>query len=180
MYRRRRFGGRFGSKPAVKETSGIQTGRGSRCQGCMLKIEVGQPYRRLQLAKQFRTPCATCGVTPKRAKRFHDSCFPTDINAAMNYNPAAQHVHTPQPTSAAAPPPKPMTAADAQLAALLAIETALKRRLAENPTLCKDDAMNAAYKTYQGCKARALRPGTDHEGVVAMKMALRKAMDLVF
>lgn len=177
--RRNRFRSRFGGRPAVTATAGIQTGRGSRCQTCLLKIDAGQPYKRLQLQKRYRTACATCGVTPKRAKRYHEACFPVDINAAMNYNPTVSQPHA-APTVQAAAPPKPQTAADAQLAALFAIETALKRRLAENPTLTSSAELEATFKTYQGCKSRALRPGTDHEGVVAMKMALKKALDLVF
>lgn len=62
---------------------------------------------------------------------------------------------------------------------MIAGEDALRRKLAENPALVKNKDLDAVVKTYNGCKARFLRPGTDAEGELSLKMALKKLVDVV-
>jgi hypothetical protein len=159
--------------------SALAAKKKSKCRACGLPFQIGENVIRLRLRKSFRAPCTTCAHKLLGVKWFHPACVPPDINKAMGYDPNVAHVAAPDPHQVA-PPPKPQSAADAGLGALLAIENALKRRVAENPALQKSEELAATLKTYNGCKARALRPGTDAEGVVALKMALKRALDLVF
>jgi len=181
-YHRRRFGG--ASLIAVKVILKVRKGKRGRCDACGLHVEVGDAYTVLKLDKRFAPPCASCSLVPKLSKRFHTACVPPDVNAAMGYDPdktAPAYVPPPcRPSGAVPPPPKPLSAFELTLTALLAVETALKRRIAENPALINNADLEATLKTYNGCKARALRPGTDPEGHVALKMSLKRAIDLVF
>jgi hypothetical protein len=100
----------------------------------------------------------------------------------MGYDPNATHAHAaPQRRRPhqVAPPPKPQTAMDAQLGALLAIENALRRRMAENPALEKNEELASALKKYNGCKMHALRGANDNEAKIGLKMALKRALDIV-
>lgn len=184
-YRRR--GRRFGTNKGAVLQSSLTAKRKAKCRGCHQTFEAGDAVVRLRLRKNFRKPCVTCNHKLLGVRWYHPQCVPVDINKAMGYDPYATHTAThtappvaPPSSTVAAPPPKPQTAQDAQLAALLAIENALKRRLAENPALKKNAELDAALKTYNGCKARALRPSTPAEGIVALKMALKRALDIVF
>lgn len=183
--RRRRFsfGGartRRGSGDAVtrSDVPMPKTKSRRRCAGCNIHLELGEAVVRLRLKKRFQQPCSVCSHKPAKLKFFHVACVPADINKAMGFDPTSNgHAVA---GGACAAPPKPMSAADAALAALAAIDKAIGRKLAEQPSLQKDAAFAATFKTYQGCKARALRPGTESEGTVAMKMAIKKILDLVF
>lgn len=179
MYRRRK---RFGQGAVLQST--LTAKRKAKCRACHLTFEKGDTVIRLRLRKSFRQPCVTCGHKLLGVRWYHTACVPADLEKAMGWDPnAKQHAAPPPPTPSAAhqvpPPPKPQTARDAQLGALLAIENALSRRLAEQPALQQNVELAAALKTYNGCKARALRPGTPPEGVVALKMALKRALDIV-
>jgi hypothetical protein len=95
MYRRRRhnpFGSPRSARVAVTETPGVQARRRSKCKGCGLAIEVGDPFVKLRLKKRFRAPCTTCSHKPVGSKKFHPNCLPTDRNAAMGYDPNAAGV----------------------------------------------------------------------------------------
>jgi DNA-directed RNA polymerase subunit RPC12/RpoP len=186
----RRFGGRrFGTKAqAVTSNSMLmperkdkRTGKtkSRKCRACRAILRAGEPVIKLTLKKKYRgLPCATCGHKLVGVKWFHAGCAPADINKAMGYAPQAQ---APVANGGAVPPPpKPLSSTDLTIAALVAVEKAFNKRLAENPALQKDPAVDAALRTYDGCKQRFLRPGTAGEGAVAMKMSLKKVLDLVF
>lgn len=198
-HRRRRFGTR--SRTAVTSstlTLGTRTDKRTgrekhfKCKACKARLMPGDNVIRLRLKKIYQQPCLTCGHKPTKLKYFHVACAPQDINKAMGFdlnaaNAAAQNAalggNMPDPGRHAhqvAPPPKPQTALDAVMSALVGVENALKRRIAENPALQRDVELAALLKTYNGCKARFLRPGTDKEGDVAMKMTLKKCIDIVF
>jgi hypothetical protein len=195
--RRSRFGRTSGPKPAVKQSNLRQRRRGA-CKGCGMTIEAGDPIVKLTLRKVHRVPCVTCSHVPVGTKRYHPGCVPSDINKAMGYDPLARarqaaHQHTaPTPSVTAAPPPKPQSTADAQLAALLALEHALMLKLKNDPNawtikpvnglpkrVLKDE-IESEFKTIQGIKARAVRPGTEAEGAVAMKMAFTRLLKLAY
>lgn len=182
-YNRFRRGRRFGGprvKTAVTESNIPMPKTKSRrkCAACSQHLTVGEPVTRLRLKKSFQHPCSSCGHKPAKLKYFHAACKPSDINKAMGYDPA-QHGTIPTGAGGAVPPPpKPMTIEERQLAALVAIEQVVGARAASDPRWKKEAA--ALLNTYQGCKARALRGSTDGEMNVGMKMALKKAIDLVF
>lgn len=182
-YRRRRsWGGtrRRGSAAAVTSSSVPMPKTKSRrkCAACNVHLDVGESVVRLRLKKRFQQPCSVCSHKPAKLKFFHAACAPADINRAMGYDPNAGAGPIPN-GNAVAPPPKPMTAKDAATAALVAIDKAISRRLAENRALQEDKEFAAMYATYQGCKTLALRPGTDEESKMAMKMAMKKALNLL-
>lgn len=149
-----------------------------KCAACSIHLDVGESVVRLRLKKQYQQPCSVCSHKPAKLKFFHAACAPTDINRAMGFDPNANGAG-PVNGHAIAPPPKPMSAKDATLSALVAIDKAIGRRLAENRALQEDKEFAATYQTYIGCKERALRPGTDEEGAVALKMAMKKALNLL-
>lgn len=163
---------------------GTQTDKRTRCAGCSNFIEPGTPFTRLRLRPDLARPCSVCSVAPKKSKRFHPSCTPADDAGkckAMHYDPTkAPAPAAPPPTQGrtVAPPPLPPTVEDQQLAALNAIVACIKTRCGKNPALIAELAPD--FKTFQGISARALRPGTSEEGVVAIKMALIRALKLVF
>lgn len=64
------------------------------------------------------------------------------------------------------------------LEALLALETALKAKLRENPAL-KTAELQKHFDKYNNIKARGLR-GVGGEAITGMKMALKAAIDLVY
>lgn len=185
-HRRRR---RFGSvnRGAVLQSTMIARKR-SKCRACSLPFEKGDEVVRLRLRKTFRNPCVTCGHKLLGVRWYHPTCVPLDLNKAMGFDPAQPYgaapattgAPPPPPTHQVSPPPKPQTAADASLSALLAIENALKRRLAENPALAKDVQVAKTLDTYNGCKAHALRNKNDNEARLGMKNALKRSLDLIF
>lgn len=183
-YRRRRsWGGTRtrGSQAAVTSSSVPMPKTKSRrkCAACNIHLDVGESVVRLRLKKRFQQPCSVCSHKPAKLKFFHAACAPTDINRAMGYDPNAGAAGPIPNGNAVAPPPKPMSAKDAALGALVAIDKAIGRRLAENRALQEDKEFAATYQTYIGCKERALRPGTDAEGAIALKMAMKKALNLL-
>ncbi len=177
--RRSRFGRRRASAVPVTRSDVPMPKTKSRrkCNACGVHLEVGEAVVRLRLKKRFQQPCSVCSHKPAKLKFFHVACCPTDINKCMGYDPNAGHANAP---TACAPPPKPMSALDASFAALVGFENALKRRIAENPALIKDKEFEASFKKYQGCKAHALRQNNDAEAGVALKMALKRSLDLIF
>lgn len=185
--RRRRSSWGWG-KPRVKSRAAVtrsdipmpKTKSRRKCAACNVKLDVGERVVRLRLNKQYQLPCSVCSHKPAKLKYFHDACAPADIEKAMGYDPNAHIAAGRVVPTVAAPPPKPITANDAAMVALVAIDKAIGRKIAENPALIKDVEFDAAYKTYQGCKARGLRPGTEAEGNVALKMSIKKVLDLVF
>ena len=179
----RRRSSRFGrtQRSPITETT-VWVKKRTICKACSCGIEAGEQAIKLKLRKAYRVPCGSCGKKPVGSKKFHIKCRPTDFNKAMGFDPAKFTAAPPPvaPTHTVPPPPKPPSLREAQEAALLAFETALKRRIAENPALVKDAELEKTLKTYQGCKGRALRGSTDAEAMVGMKMALKRALDLVF
>lgn len=182
--RRRRFGfgGRRTSSPVTSHT-GAARKRG-RCVACRSYFEKGDQIITLKLKKRYAL--LACGHTLKRSKKFHTGCVPQDIITAMGYDPAKAGQYVPPPPPSAqhnvAPPPKPASHEDLALSALLAVENAIKARAKAVKTIDPVQYKEIAekFKTFQGIKARALRPGTEHEGTTAMKLALRKGLDIVF
>lgn len=179
-YHRRRhnpFGRRSSSAP-VTQAQSVARKRG-KCASCHGYFEKGDAIAVLKLKKRYRV--LLCGHTLKGSKKFHPACVPPDIIAAMGYDPTKAGAYVP-PVTQAAPPPKPLGYEELTLAALLGVENALKARAKElkrfDPPAYVELA--AMFKTFQGIKARALRPGTEHEGNTAMKLALRKALDVLF
>lgn len=181
--RRRSFGfgsGRRTGSPV--STSQLAARKRGRCAACRQFFEKGNTIHVVKLKKRFRT--LSCGHSLKGTKKFHTHCAPPDPVAAMGFDPAKAGAFVPPATQSGAvpPPPKPMGHEDLALAALLAVETAIKARAKEvkrvDPKQYEEIA--SAFKTFQGIKARALRPGTEHEGTTAMKLALRKGLDIVF
>jgi len=142
---------------------------------------VGDTYVKLKLGKRYATPCPTCTLQPKTSRRFHTACVPTDLNAAMHFDPnawAARHTYaTPPPTTQAAPPPKPKGYGELCLDSLVVLEAALVAKARERGLT---EEMKTAFKTYQGIKARVLRPGTAAEGEVATSLAIQRLVKLVF
>jgi len=179
--RRNRFGfGRSSGSSAPVTTRQQPARKRGRCAACRSFFEQGEIISVLKLKKRFRL--LSCGHTLTGTKKFHSACVPPDPVLAMGYDPAKAGAYVPPPPPSAAhnvaPPAKPVTADDAALAALVAIETAIKAACRNNPAHVAEIAK--LFKTYQGLKARALRPGTPEEGVTAMKIAIKKALDLVF
>lgn len=172
-FRRRRFG--HAADPVGVHR--ITQRRKGKCRGCGQPLTIGDTVVVLRVRKAFKVPCPSCGKKPSSSKRFHPHCLPPDHVKAMGIDVNAAHAR--QASGAVPPPPKPQTAQDSLVAWMLAGENALKRKLAENPALKNNPELEAVNKTYQSCKARFLRPGTDAEGVVAMKMALKKLVDVV-
>lgn len=95
----------------------------------------------------------------------------------MGYVPGTSAAAASATSYQAPAPPKPQTFADATLAAMDVLEKALALKVARVQVTPE---LEGAWKTYQGIKARALRPGTDAEGDTATKMALKRLLDLVF
>lgn len=195
----RRFGRRFGgsSRAAVSQKHTIAT-RKAKCKTCGLTIQPGESIVVLRLKKRYRGACVTCSHKLASTKRFHAACLPPDINKAMGHDPTTTPPPYVPPSAAhqCAPPPKPPSTSDLQLAALVALETAFKSRLPEfglntahskqHPeaqppvTGCKACEIRKAYKTYQGVKARVLRPGTEAEGETAVPIAIKRLVDIVY
>lgn len=178
--RRRRFTGRT-SAASVTQRNSVARRRG-KCRACRTFFEQGETIAVLRLPKSLRLAgaCATCNHKLVGIKKYHVACLPTDWNAAMGFDPTKTYTSAPPPSAAhkVPPPPKPLTPEDAAMNALLAIETAVKTRARGNPAYIAE--VEKLFKTYQGLKARALRPGTPEEGLTAMKIAMKKALDLVF
>lgn len=196
---RRRFGGRRSRSAVTQSTTVLK--RKSKCRGCGQTLNVGDTVTRLRLKKSIAiVGCVTCGRRLVKLKNYHPRCCPTDINKAMGYDPTA-HVHgVPPPVAASVPPPpKPKTPQDLQLEAIAALEAALMpkaRALGVGPAHtklhgldqhppkyvdgCKACAIEKAFKTFQGVKARVLRPGTPAEGEMATPIALKRIIDLAF
>jgi len=164
----------------VLTSTGVQAGSRTRCHGCLLHINIGDPFVRLRLQKRFRFPCATCTVAPKASKRYHTACEPVDKHKAMGFDPNV-HGHapaTPLPNGGAvAPPPRPPTVEETALLALIALETALVTRAAHKGVTPE---LESAFKKFQGIKARVLRPGTPAEGEVATSLAIQQIVKLVY
>lgn len=180
MYRRRRFG-RPGAAAPIKEETRVATRR-QRCRACQGTIAVGESSVRFMLRRQFRRPCGSCGNEPRRVKWFHTACRPADVNKAMGFNPNAANTYAPLPTSkqaSVAPPPKPPSAEELGLQAIVTLEAALVARVREKKLPMTTDLTNA-FKTFQNIKARVLRPGTPAEGEVAMNIALQHIVKLAF
>lgn len=167
MRRRRRFG-----SSAVTSSQTVAR-RKTKCRACGGEIAIGDTVVRLRLKKHLRGGCVTCGHKLTGIKWYHDHCAPADPQAAMGYSPGAPP--SSDTSSVKVPPPqKPRSADDLFLAALVALEDALRRKVAGDATA--QAALEKEFKTYQGIKARALRPGTPAEGVTALKMALNRAV----
>lgn len=151
-----------------------------KCAGCSIILTTDEPVVRLRLKKVFQQPCLSCSHKPTKLKFFHVACCPSDVNLAMGFDPNLANA-TPPPASRVgapvAPPPKPPTFEDAALASLVALEHALRIR-ASKMTITPE--VEAKFKTFQGIKARVLRPGTPAEGEVATHLALKRLIDLVF
>jgi hypothetical protein len=187
MYRRRsnRFRPTRTTKPAILESTGVQAGRKSKCAGCGSAINVGETFLRLRLRLRFAVACATCSHVPKRAKRYHTACRPTDVNAAMGYDPSKHAApppfgHVPQrPSGAVPPPPKPPTPEEVTLVAIAQLEAALVAQL-RGRQKAMTPALEKEFKTFQGIKARALRPGTPGEEQNAMSLSLQRLIKMVF
>jgi hypothetical protein len=170
----------------VLESAGVQAKRKSKCAGCGLSINVGETFLRLRLRKRFAVACAACSHVPKRAKRFHSACRPADVNAAMGFDPSKVVAPPPfgaplhqKPSGAVPPPPKPPSPQEVTLAAIAQLEGALiaqlrSRQKAMTPALEKE------FKTFQGIKSRALRPGTPGEEQNAMSLSLQRLVKMVF
>lgn len=146
-----------------------------KCAACRAVINVGDPAVRLRLKKSHAGPCTTCHRARPKVKYFHEACAPTDINAAMGYDPGSAPTNS---GGAVPPPPKPASTVDLQVAALIAIETALKSRVAGNRKLI--DELDRTFRKYSGAKALFLRGVTDGEQLAALKQALKQSIDLAF
>jgi hypothetical protein len=174
-------------KPAVKQVQ-VEQKRRTRCRGCGGFIEKGEQVYRLVLNKKHRGPCSSCGTVPKKAKRYHLTCLPADINKAMGHNPTAappppppfghSSPFGPPPSAKVAPPPKPPSARDSALAALLAMETAVVRRMAEDGITPE---AKKAYELYNKLKKLALDKGAfDNEAKQALRNAMTTIVKIVF
>lgn len=153
-----------------------------KCAACAQILTMGEPIVRLRLKKAFQLPCSGCGHLPAKLKFFHAACVPGDINKAMGYDPNAHgHGTTPPPSAsyggAVPPPPKPKTPEQYALEALAALEQAVIAR-AQRQGVTKE--MEAAFKQFQGIKARVLRPGTPAEGETATSIALQRIIKMVY
>jgi hypothetical protein len=106
----------------------------------------------------------------------------------MGYDPAAHVGHAHASQGAAVPPPmKPKTQSDLNLEALASLEAALvckvKPLMRLNMTTKKMELppeIEKQFKTFQGIKARVLRPGTEAEGEVALPIALKRIIDMIY
>lgn len=182
-YRRRRFGGpRRAASTPVMQSTGVQAKRKSKCAGCGQPINVGEQFTRLRLRKRYAIPCGTCSHMPKRAKRFHMQCVPADVNKAMGFDPT-KHQAPPsdpyaRPSGAVPPPPKPKTAFDTTLEAMVMLEAALVAQVRERKKPMTPELDNA-FKQFQNIKQRILRPGTPGEGEAALNVGLQKLVKLV-
>lgn len=178
-YRRRRRG--FGGmKSPVMQEQKVAKKRG-KCRGCKGTFEIGDTVVRLRLRKTYRQPCALCNHKLLGVRWFHVGCVPVDVNAAMGYDPNAQqtHSHTPPPSQhQVPPPPKPLALEDKQFKLLSDTVDVVRARVAGNRTLIAE--LEKDFKTFQGCTARALRPGTVPEGQSALKQALLRMIKLAF
>lgn len=98
-----------------------------------------------------------------RIKRYHtQSCVPANVT-----NPLQQ----------TGPAPRPSTPMESTLDALLAMENAL---VVKARTSGITPEMDKAFQKYQKCKALGLHPQTENEGRVAIRMAVKALVDLVF
>lgn len=151
-----------------------------KCASCGQILTTGEAVVRLRLKKLFQQPCTVCSHKPTKLKFFHAACCPPDINAAMGYDPNVVNAapQTPRPGAPVAPPPKPQTPEDAALAALVSLEHALKIKASKMRVIPPD--LEAKFKTFQGIKARVLRPGSPAEGETATALALKRIVDMVF
>lgn len=126
------------------------------------------------IAKPARRPgtCNGCGskfskgeditYVRVRIKRFHTtSCVPANVTSPLQ----------------AAAPPRPNTPMESLLDAMLAMENALVVK-AKSSGITSE--MDKAFKKYQKCKTLGLHPQTENEGRVALRMAVRALVDLVF
>lgn len=165
--------------------------RKTKCRACLQAMAAGETAVRLRLKKSIAAVgCPTCSRKLVKLKNFHTTCAPVDINKAMGYD-ASAHQHVPTPgapdTSSVPPPPKPKSQQDLNLEALASLEAALvckvKPLLKLNPTTRKMELppdVEKQFKTLQGIKARVLRPGTEAEGEVALPIALKRIIDMVY
>jgi hypothetical protein len=190
-YRGRFGGGRRRTQAAVKvetftmpaSTAGapkhlINKRRGelrlkTKCAHCGGAIHAGESAVMAQVRKAARTPCSSCGQTPTPRKYFHASCVPADLNKAMGVS-AAPGAAT---GGAVPPPPKPMSVEEHMLNALATLEAALVAKVQKQGITPE---LEKAFSTFQGIKARVLRPGTAHEGDTATSIALQKIIKMVF
>lgn len=160
-----------------------------KCRGCGQYYEARETIVVLRLKKAYRAPCSVCGHKLTGSKRFHPNCVPSDINAAMGYD-ASKHVHNAPSshTATVAPPPKPPSPRDAALSALVSLENALILKLRNTPNAWHvvngkrvlTPEWEKQFTTFQGIKARAVRPGTDAEGDTAVSLALQRLVKMVF
>jgi hypothetical protein len=162
----------------VKETVQPLPLKRQRCAGCSIMILHGEESIRLKLSKRYLVKCGSCGTMPNSSKWYHAACKPADVNKAMGYDPTMVNPNVyAGPTPTAAPPPKPKTSTDLSLEALVVLEAAVVARAREKGVTPE---MEKAFKTFQGVKARVLRPGTVGEGEVATAVALKRIIDMVY
>lgn len=170
-------------KPAVMTSTGVQAGNRTACHGCKQSINVGEPFTRLRLQKRYAVPCGSCGVAPKRAKRYHTQCVPTDLNAAMGFDPTKHASFTPpRPAAnnggAVPPPPKPKPASELTLEAMVMLEAALKAQLKQRQRPMTPE-LEADFRKLAGMKAHVVRPGNANEGDTALTLALQRLVKMV-
>ena len=178
MYRRRRRFGFGGAQPRSAVTVSQKTARKpGKCAACGQPFAAGDVLIKLRLGKAYRQPCGQCHRKLKGVRNYHPTCQPTNPEEAMGLDPAAAAAATPASGGAVPPPPKPESVEDATLAALVALEHAVIIRGARKGTTPE---MKKQFKTFQGIKARVLRPGTPAEGEVAANLALKRIIDIVF
>lgn len=191
--RRRRFGGYSARvpKPAIKETTmiydkvitdkatGVSRPRTQTCSGCPIPIAVGDRCVRFMLSKRYRVPCTACRNEPKRSRWYHEHCRPTDVNAAMGFDPTHlnPNVHAHRPV--APPPPAPKSSVELRVDSILAFEAALTAGIRDR-SVQRGPALDKALVTLNGIKQRIVRPSTEAEGEAAINVALKKLIDLVF
>jgi hypothetical protein len=153
----------------------VSARRDGKCRVCKQSFAKGETVTRIRLRKSYRqVPCA-CGRKLAGLKYFHVACAPADPVLAMGITPA----QVAQGPAGAAPPPKPMTAQEATLAAMVAFEKALSLRVHRMTPEQKAEA-GTAFDKYRKLKALALSPGTDAEGATAMKLAAIALIKLVY
>jgi hypothetical protein len=201
------FGSPRSARIAVTETTGVQTRRRSKCKGCGLSIEVDAPFTKLRLKKRFRAPCTSCSHKPVGSKKFHPACVPTDKNAAMGYDPNSvsgtnywckscnfqqpmpfgvfcpscgkdPNVYKAAASASVAPPPKPKTAKEITLEAIVKFEEALVTQIRQRQKPMTPE-LEGEFKKFQGIKARILRPSTDGEEQAATVVGLQRLIKLV-
>ena len=184
--RRPRFGRRRYHKPPIEEQQKLVPAnkngsiKRQRCSGCGGFIVTGETALRFVLRKIYRSPCAHCANEPRRSRWYHVGCRPTDINKAMGFDPA-QHGHAAPPPPVVNPnaPPKPATAAELTTTALASLEAALIAQVRQRKITLTAE-MDKAFKTFQGLKSHVLRPTNDNEQRNAIKLALKKMIDLAW